>query len=360
MQEYCFDLTTIGATAEVYGALQPYADRGLMLGRVSIVHREQYRIYTEHGEMKAAAIGALLYRAEDASALPAVGDWIAVQRTGPDEAMIHAVLARRTRFSRRAAGEREQEQMIAANVDLALIVCGLDHDFNLRRIERYLTLARESGADAAIALNKADLCVELEARLEDARRIAGGAPVVSICAQSPEGIAPILGLIGRGRTVALLGSSGVGKSTLVNQLLGEERQRVREVRESDSRGRHTTTYRELVPLPSGGALIDTPGMRELQLWAGPDSLDSAFADVADLAQRCRFRNCAHGAEDGCAVQAAIADGELDAERWRSYQKLNAEIAWQVRKTDVHAAQAEKQRWKKIHKAARVYKNRFPG
>jgi len=183
---------------------------------------------------------------------------------------------------------------------------------------------------------------------------------VSICAQSPEGIAPILGLIGRGRTVALLGSSGVGKSTLVNQLLGEERQRVREVRESDSRGRHTTTYRELVPLPSGGALIDTPGMRELQLWAGPDSLDSAFADVAVLAQRCRFRNCAHSTEDGCAVQTAIEDGELDVERWRSYQKLNAEIPWQVRKTDVHAAQAEKQRWKKIHKAARVYKNRFPG
>src|SRR5437667_7821257 len=240
--------------------------------------------------------------------------------------MIHAVLPRRTRFSRRAAGEREQEQMIAANVDLALIVCGLDHDFNLRRIERYLTLARESGAEAAIALNKADLCVDLEARLEDARRVAGGAPVVSICAQSSEGIAPILGLIGRGRTVALLGSSGVGKSTLVNQLLGEERQRVREVRESDSRGRHTTTYRELVPLPSGGALIATPGMRELALWAGPESLDSAFGDVADLALGCRFRNCAHGAEHGCAVQAAISSGELDSERWRSYQKLHAEIA----------------------------------
>src|SRR3954452_8346290 len=191
MQQDCFDLTTIGATAEVYAALEPYAGRGLMLGRVSIVHREQYRIYTAQGEMKAAAIGALLYRATDASELPAVGDWVAVQVTGPEEAMIHAVLPRRTRFSRRAAGERQQEQMIAANVDLALVICGLDHDFNLRRIESYLTLARQSGADSAIALNKADLCTDLEARLEEVRGIAGDTPVVTICARSPEGIAPI-------------------------------------------------------------------------------------------------------------------------------------------------------------------------
>src|SRR5436190_11284291 len=184
MQEYSFDLTTIGATVEVYGALQPYADRGLQLGRVSIVYREQYRLYTADGEMKAAAIGALLYRAESASDLPAVGDWVAVQRTGPDEAMIHAVLPRRTTFSRRAAGDREQEQMIAANVDLALIVCGLDHDFNPRRIERYLTLAREGGADAAIILNKNDLCADPQARVEEVRGIACGAPVVSVCALS--------------------------------------------------------------------------------------------------------------------------------------------------------------------------------
>ena len=272
--------------------------------------------------------------------------------------MIHAVLPRRTRFSRRAAGTREVEQMIAANIDLALIVCGLDHDFNPRRIERYVTLARESGADVAVVLNKADLCSDLEARETEAGRVARGASVVSICARSVEGIEPILGLIGGGRTVALLGSSGVGKSTLVNQLLGEERQRVREVRESDSRGRHTTTYRELVPLPRGGALIDTPGMREVQLWAGTDSLDSAFDDIVELAQQCRFRNCTHAVEDGCAVQAAMLDGGLDEQRWQSYQKLQAEIAWQERKVDGDAARAQKQRWKKIHKAMRVYKNRW--
>jgi ribosome biogenesis GTPase len=171
----------------------------------------------------------------------------------------------------------------------------LDHDFNLRRIERYLVLARESGADAAIVLNKADLCADPEARIREAGDIAGGAAVVSVCARSVEGIEPILELIGGGRTVALLGSSGVGKSTLVNMLLGEERQRVQEVRDSDSRGRHTTTYRELAPLPQGGAIIDTPGMRELQLWAGQGSLDSAFDDIAELALQCRFRDWLRGA-----------------------------------------------------------------
>jgi ribosome biogenesis GTPase len=352
------DLSMIGAGSEVYGLLEPYAARGLVLGRVSVVHREQYRLYTEEGEMKAEAIGALLYRAADRSEWPAVGDWVAALRVGPGEAMIHAVLPRKTIFSRRSAGEREQEQVIAANIDLVLVVCGLDNDFNLRRIERYLILARESGADAAIVLNKADLCADLELRIRDTVRIGGGAPVLSICARSAEAIEPILGLIGGGRTVALLGSSGVGKSTLVNQLLGEERQRVQDVRVSDDRGRHTTTWRELLPLQQGGAIIDTPGMRELQLWAGHESLDSAFDDVAELAVQCRFRDCTHVVEEGCAVQAAILDGGLDGERWQSYLKLRAEVAWHERKTDVSAALAEKRRWKKIHKQMRSHRNHW--
>ena len=333
------DLSTIGANDEVYGLLQPYAARGLVLGRVSAVHREQYRLFTAEGEMKAEAIGALLYRAVDGSEWPAVGDWVAAQIVGPGEAMIHAVLPRKTIFSRRSAGEREQEQVIAANIDLVLVVCGLDHDFNVRRIERYLILAREGGADVGVVLNKADLCADIQARVREAVQVAGGAPVVSICARSPEAIDPILALIGGCRTVALLGSSGVGKSTLVNQLLGEERYRVQEVRVSDSRGRHTTTWRELSPLPRGGAIIDTPGMRELQLWAGQGSLDAAFDDIAELALQCRFRDCAHGVEEGCAVQSAILEGALDGERWQSYQKLRAEVAWHERKTDVSAALA---------------------
>lgn len=351
-----FDLTTIGATDAVFEAFQPYAARGLLLGRVSVVHSDRYRIYAAQGEMAAEAIGALLYRSER-SGWPAVGDWVAVQPVGPDEGMIHSVLPRRTMFSRRAAGDREQEQAIAANIDLALIVCGLDGDFNVRRIERYLTLAHASGVDAAIVLNKSDVCPDLGARLDEAARVSGGAPVVAITARASQDIEPVLRLLRPGLTpgltIALLGSSGVGKSTLVNQLLGVERQVVREVREGDSRGRHTTTYRELLPLPQGGALIDTPGMRELQLWADQDSLDSAFAEIADLAAQCRFRDCSHVGEAGCAVKAAIEAGELDDARWESYRKLRAEIAWHARQTDVQAAQAQKRKWKAIHKAMRV-------
>ena len=357
-----FDLTTIGATDAVFEAFQPYAARGLLLGRVSVVHSDRYRLYTVQGEMAAEAIGALLYRTER-SAWPAVGDWVALQPVGPDEApkeaMIHAVLPRRTMFSRRAAGDREQEQVIAANIDLALIVCGLDQDFNVRRIERYLTLAHASGVEAAIVLNKSDVCVDLSARLDETARVAGGAPVVAITARVAQGIEPVLRLLRPGLTMALLGSSGVGKSTLVNQLLGVERQFVQAVRESDSRGRHTTTYRELLPLPQGGALIDTPGMRELQLWAGQDSLDSSFAEIAALAEQCRFRDCSHLVEAGCAVQAAIEAGELDAARWESYRKLRAEIAWHALQTDLQAAQAQKKKWKAIHKAMRLDHKRDP-
>jgi ribosome biogenesis GTPase len=351
MQE-SFDLRTIGATGDIFREFEAHQARGLALGRVSVVHADCYRIYTASGERQAEAIGALLYRT-DRSEWPAVGDWVAAQWVSGEDAMIHAVLPRRTVFTRRAAGKREQEQVIAANIDLALIVCGLDQDFNVRRIERYLTLARASGADAAVVLNKADLCADTEARAAEARRVTAQAPVLAVSARSAEGIGPLLELAGGGLlTIALLGSSGVGKSTLVNQLLGEDRQRVREVRESDGRGRHTTTHRELVPLPGGGALIDTPGMRELQLWADQDSLDSAFAEIATLAAACRFRDCSHAGEKDCAVQAALLAGDLDDARWQSYQKLRAEIAWHERQTDVQVAQAVKRKWKQIHKEMR--------
>lgn len=353
MSDSSFDLRAIGATADIFAQFQQNEDRGMIPGRVSVVHRDQYRIYTAAGELSAEVVGALLYRTEDPSDLPVVGDWVVCRLAG-DFAMIHDVLPRRTKFSRRAAGNREQEQTLAANIDLAMIVCGLDHDFSLRRIERYVTLTRESGAEAAVVLNKADLCDDVAACRSAVEQIAKDAKVLAISARSSEDAERVRSLIAYGQTVALLGSSGVGKSTLVNQLLGQDRQRTREVRVEDSRGRHTTTHRELIPLPGGGALIDTPGMRELQLWAATDSLDETFDDIVELAVGCRFRDCSHQAEAGCAVQAAIANGALDPARWESYRKMRAEIAWHLRRTDVHAALAEKRRWKQIHKAMRGF------
>ena len=353
-----FDLAAIGANAAVAAAFEPFLAKRLELARVSAVHREQLRLLTASGDATAELIGALLYRLESRAAWPAVGDWVAVQRTGPDQAMVHAVLPRRTLFSRRAPGRREEEQAIAANVDVTLIVCGLDRDFNPRRIERYLALTRESGAAAAVVLNKADLCDEPAARVDTVRSRAPGVPVVALSALAPEAAEALRALIPPGHTAALLGSSGVGKSTLVNLLLQQERQRVQPVRESDSRGRHTTTHRELLPLPGGGALIDTPGMRELQLWAGVDSIDASFDEVTALAAECRFRNCQHRGELGCAIEQAVRDGEIPEDRWLSYQKLRAEAAFHVRKTDVLEAQKQKQQWKQIHKAMR--RDKKPG
>jgi ribosome biogenesis GTPase len=279
-----------------------------------------------------------------------VGDWVAARKVDHDFALIEEVLPRRTQFSRAAAASGVRQQVIAVNVDLAVIVCGLDHDFNLRRIERYLVLARESKGDALIVLNKADVCSDAEERLRAVRAIAGENQRVLLlnARQSVEPLRPFI----QGKTIALLGSSGAGKSTIANALLGEERQSTGEVREGDSRGRHTTTSRMLLPLPGGGALIDNPGMRELQLWASESSLEDVFGEIASLAAGCRFADCTHSSEPKCAVQQALESGELDAARWQSYRKLQAELQHHLRQQDVSAAAAQKKKWKAIHKAMR--------
>ncbi len=344
----------LGAHAGTLSHFESYAQDGSVLGRVVISIRDEYRVLTESGEYRAEPSGALQYGALSQSELPAVGDWVALRVIGEGQAIVHAVLPRRTKFSRRAAGTREDEQVLAANVDTALIVCGLDGDFNPRRIERYLTLTLESGADPVIVLSKSDLCADLQSPLDQARRIARDRPVIPISSLSDEGIAPLTPHLTPGKTFVLLGSSGAGKSTLLNRLLGEERLATAPVRESDGRGRHTTTRRELIVLPSGALLIDTPGMRELQLWAGRDALDQAFDEIAALALECRFRDCSHGVELGCAVRDALERGELHPERWQSYRKLQGEIHRHEMLTDHHAAFVEKQRWKSIHKAIRVH------
>jgi ribosome biogenesis GTPase len=340
------------------GDFNSYAAQGLVLARVAMAHRDQYHLYTEAGGMMAEASGSLWYRAPDRASMPVVGDWVAARVVGPDQAVVEDVLPRRTCFSRRAAGRREDQQPIAANIDLVFLVCGLDGDFNLRRVERYLTLTAESGAAPVIVLNKADVCDDLEGRIAQTRAVAAGAPVVPCSAREGEGVEQLYAFLGPGRTVALLGSSGVGKSTIINRIVGDERLRTAEVRESDSRGRHTTTRRELIPLAQGGALIDTPGMRELQLWAGQESVDQTFEEVAEVAAQCRYRDCTHSGEPGCAVEEALEAGRISAERWASYRKLAREARHFEVVTDRLAALEEKRRWKVIHKAIkRDFKNR---
>lgn len=346
-------LDALGVTAGILSHFESYSAAGCVLGRVAISIRDEYRVLAEGGEIRAEPAGALLYGAATRAELPAVGDWVALRMADDSFGVVVAVLPRRTRFSRRAAGDREDEQIIAANVDTALIVCGLDGDFNLRRIERYLTIVRESGAGAVVVLSKADLCADLDATLDQARAIAREVPVVAVSPVMDDGLGSLREYLKPRATFVLAGSSGAGKSTLINCLAGEDRQRTFAVRESDSRGRHTTTARELIVLPSGAILIDTPGLREIQLWAGEESLAAAFDDIAELAAGCKYRDCTHRGEDGCAVR-----DEIPLDRLESYRKLQREVRRHEEASSPLAALAAKGRMKSMHRAAKaLYKLR---
>lgn len=346
-------LERLGAGQALYGAFSPYAQRQCVLARVAISQRDLYYLYTEDGPVHAEPSGRLYYQASGASSLPVTGDWVAARIAGPGQALVEAVLPRRSCLARRAAGTRDEEQPLAANVDVVFLVCGLDRDFNLRRLERYLALASASGASPVVVLNKADLCADLPGRMAETAAVAGGVPVVAASALDPQGLDALHRFLAPGATIALLGSSGAGKSTIANRLLGEEHFRTGEVRLQDSRGRHTTVRRELIPLPHSGALIDTPGLRELQLWAGTGSVDAVFDEIAALAEGCRFRDCTHSGEPGCAVAAALERGEVDTGRWANFRKLRAEAEWHETITDRLAAAERKRKWKGIRKQARA-------
>jgi ribosome biogenesis GTPase len=346
-------LRELGFAGPVEESFAPFAAEGLVPGRVVVGHARLLRVHTEDGETLAAVAGSLRHQARGPEDRPAVGDWVALRPAqGGHRAVVQAVLPRRTAFVRRAAGDRTVAQVLAANVDTVFLVMGLDGDFNPRRLERALVLAWESGALPVVLLNKADLCDDVDGRRAEIEAVAPGVPVRVIAAKRGEGLEALAPWLVPGRTVALLGSSGVGKSTLVNRLLGREKQKTREVRAADQRGRHTTTHRELILLPGGALLLDTPGLRELQLWSDGAGLEAAFGDVHELSLACRFTDCRHGSEPGCAVRAAAKEGRLDSARLDSFLKLQAELrALEIREEPLKRRE-ERGRWKAIHKSLR--------
>jgi ribosome biogenesis GTPase / thiamine phosphate phosphatase len=349
MEDSLRDMHEIGWDATRERGFAAWRERGMQPGRVAREDRGRYLLLVERGEVPAVPAGRLRHRARGTDEWPAVGDWVAAQ-VGAAVAIVHEVLPRAGAFTRKAAGRGAAVQVIAANVDVALLVSGLDGDFNPRRIERYVTAAWESGAEPVIVLNKADLPGPLEERTAEAASTAPGVPVLALSALTGDGLEALGPWLRPGRTVALLGSSGAGKSTLANRLLGHERQVTAPVRADDSRGRHTTTTRELIMLPTGALLLDTPGLRELQPWADEAGLAGAFPDIAALAERCRFRDCGHDAEPGCAVRAAADSGQLAPERLESWRRLRDEMRWLETRHDARARAEEERRWKTIHRS----------
>lgn len=324
------------------------ANESLVPARVLWRKAHIYFVRTDEAEMPAELAGKLTHDAGELKDLPVVGDWVGIKpQPNQDVATIHTLLPRKTAFMRKEAGARTQAQVVAANIDTIFLVCGLDGDFNPSRIERYLAAAWESGAAPVIVLNKIDVCADVSDATTTATALALGAPVLAVSATEDEGIGDLRAYIKPRETVAFLGSSGVGKSSLVNALLGLERQRVGEVRDNDNRGRHTTRHSELFLLPGGGILLDTPGMRELQLWSDGAGLARTFDDIEELATDCRFNDCAHDQEPGCAIKAALEDETLAMRRWDSYQKLKSELVHLASRQDKQAKLVEKKRKKEL-------------
>ncbi|MHC4600964.1 MAG: ribosome small subunit-dependent GTPase A [Planctomycetota bacterium] len=342
------NLDALGWGPRFEGPFEAIDGRGLSPGRVAVEERERYLVFGKGEAVWARVSGRFRHEAQFRSDFPVVGDWVAFERRADGGACtIRAVLPRQGAYSRKVAGTVTEEQVLAANVDAVIIVCGLDGDFRPRRIERMLAPAYESGALPVILLNKADLCDGVGERVEEVALTAPGVPVHAVSALRGTGLESVREHLPPGKTAVLVGSSGVGKSTLINALIGQERQKVAEVRRAGDRGRHTTSRRELLLLPSGGMIIDSPGIREVQLWSEGEGLGEEFADVEALVFACRFRDCGHGNEPGCAIREALETGVLDRGRFGNYLKMKRELAHLASRRDRAARQNAKKRWKKI-------------
>jgi ribosome biogenesis GTPase / thiamine phosphate phosphatase len=333
----------------------PHSRAGHVPGRVVAQHRDGYLVAANQGEVRAKASGRLLHEA-GAAGHPAVGDWVALSPNLDDgAATIHALMPRRTAFVRRAAHSLSTVQVIAANIDVAFVVTSMNADLNPRRIERYLAAAWQSGARPAVVLTKSDLCADPDGQAAEIAALAAGCPVLVVSARQGFGLDALAAQVGRGETCVLIGSSGVGKSTLVNTLLGQDRMATHAVREADDQGRHTTSHRELILLPGGQLILDTPGMREVGLIDADEGVSVVFDDIERLAQECRFNDCSHDNEPGCAVRGALQTGALDPARWAHFQKLGHELAAVEEKAKRAAKEVERRRHAQSQKTYRTAK-----
>lgn len=352
-----YDIKNFGFNDFFEAYFAEYDPKKLHAARVAVEHRNYYELYSAFGELSAEKSGKLFYTAEDTNLLPAVGDWVVIEHLENEpKAFIKAVLPRKTKFSRKKAGSTTEEQIVAANVDTVFIMSSLNQDLNMRRIDRYMALAWDNEIKPVLILSKADLCSDIFARLAEVQERFPGTDVHIVSAVQKAGIDELQQHFEGNKTIAVIGSSGVGKSTLINSILNWDKMEVSEIGLYKDKGRHTTTHRELAVVPGGGLIIDTPGMREIQMWEGSEGLSELFGDIEQLALECKFSDCKHESEPGCAVKAAQKKGTLDPGRLKSFKKLLNEVSYFERKQDKKAQLEEKKKWKKISQLGKQISN----